>query len=184
LSAYIDTNVVLARHIPADPHNASSRLFFKETKLRRLVSSLSFLELCCVFSRLLDSGEVQFHPKVEPSLTDLPYPDRVQALVEYALRDCGLVVLDADTIPLTISLLDSPIGTDHIYLEALRLAPQLRLKTLDTLHLAHASCLRDMGVQVEWLVTSDDDMLTRREQISGTLPISVISIDEAVAIGA
>jgi len=180
LSAYIDTNVILARYIPTDPHSASCRRFFGKTKLKRLASSLSLLELTCVFSRLLEAGEIKLSPQIDAALADLSFQEKAQAMVEYTLKDCDVSVASADPIPLTISVLGSPFRVDRICLKALKLASQLRLKTLDTLHLAQASCLRDEGVQIEYFVTNDMEILARREQVSKTIQSKVLCVEEGL----
>jgi len=182
LGAYVDTNVILARYILSDPHNDSCRKFFEQTEMERLGSSLSLLELSCVYSRLLEAKEIDVPRRIEVLLSELSHEEKVRGLLEYTLRDCNLKITDVDPIPLTISLLGSPTRVSHIYLKALSLASQLRLKTLDTLHLAHASCLKDEGVQIEYLVTNDVEILAKREQISQILQGRVLSAEEALTL--
>jgi len=86
MSAYIDTSVILAKYIPNDPHSASCRKFLKETEIELLVSSLSMLELSCIFSRLLEGKEVEVPPQIEALLKELSDEENVQALVEYAIN--------------------------------------------------------------------------------------------------
>jgi len=71
------------------------------------------------------------------------------------------------------------IKISHIYLKALELASKLRLKTLDTLHLAHISCLKDEGIQLEYLITNNKEILARGDRISDVLKSRVLSSEEA-----
>ena len=178
MSAYVDTSVILAKYIPNDPDSASCRKFFKEIEVEKLASSLSLSELGCIFSRLLEAKEVEVPPQIEALLKELSKEENVQALVEYAITDCKLRIVDVDPIPMTVSLVGSPIKISHIYLKALELASKMRLKTLDTLHLAHISCLKDEGMQIEYLVTNDKEILARGDQISGMLKSRVLSSEE------
>ncbi|MBS7623059.1 hypothetical protein KEJ39_05215 [Candidatus Bathyarchaeota archaeon] len=96
----------------------------------------------------------------------MSHEENVQALVKYAIKDCRLRIVDADLIPVTVNLPGSSVKISHIYLRALELASELRLKTLDTLHLAHISCLKDEGMQIEYLVTNDGEILARGDRVS------------------
>ena len=182
ISAYIDTSAILATYIPNDPHSASCRKFFEETEIEKLASSLSMLELSCIFSRLLEANEVEVPPQIEALLKELSNEENVQALVEYAITNCKLRIVDVDPIPMTVSLIGSPIKISHIYLKALELASKLRLKTLNTLHLAHILCLKDEGMQIEYLVTDDKEILARGDRISGMLKSRVLSSEETFTL--
>ncbi|MFH0848770.1 MAG: hypothetical protein V1857_04640 [archaeon] len=180
MNAYVDTGVMLARYIPGDPENPSCSRFFERIETNKFVSVLSILELSCVFSRLLETDEVEVPPEIEESLTELSREERIRTMVEYVLEDCGLRTVEVDPIHLTISLLGSPTKISHVCYKALNLASELRLRTLDILHLAHISSLVDEGVQIECLVTNDSELLARRKQISEILRIRVLSVKETL----
>jgi predicted nucleic acid-binding protein len=179
MNAYIDTSVMLARYIPNDPDRVSCTKFFKETEIEKLASPLTLLELTCTFSRLLEAKEIEVPSQIEAQLEESSYEENVQSLVEYTIKECGLRIADVIPFPVTLSLLGSSAKVSHEYLKALKLASQLRLKTLDTLHLAYISCLRDEGVRVEYLVTNDKEILAREKRVLEVLESRVISGEEA-----
>ena len=53
MATYLDTSVIVARYVPADPAFNEVERLFRTSPESRYISEISVLELHCVFSRLI-----------------------------------------------------------------------------------------------------------------------------------
>jgi predicted nucleic acid-binding protein len=174
MATYLDTSNIIARYMPADPaFNEVERLFRASTEAR-YISEISVLELHCVFSRLIRGGMLSA-PLGISSFADLEIKEKVQVAVEHAIRTWRLTVATPERTYARFPLSRQTIETQHELFEAMRTAPALGLKTLDTLHLTYAKTIRETVPDLETFTTLDGDIISRRNEIESELDITVVS---------
>jgi predicted nucleic acid-binding protein len=174
MATYLDTSVIIARYMPADPaFNKVERLFRASTEAR-YISEISVLELHCVFSRLIRGGMLSA-PLGISSFADLEMKEKVKVAVEHAIRTWRLTVATPERTYARYPLSRQTIETQHELFEAMRTAPALGLKTLDTLHLTYAKTIRETVPDLETFTTLDGDIISRRNEIESELDITVVS---------
>jgi predicted nucleic acid-binding protein len=171
---YLDTSVIIARYMPADPaFNKVERLFRASTEAR-YISEISVLELHCVFSRLIRGGMLSA-PLGISSFADLEIKEKVKVAVEHAIRTWRLTVATPERTYARYPLSRQTIETQHELFEVIRTAPALGLKTLDMLHLIYAKTIRETVPDLETFTTLDGDIISRRNEIESELDITVVS---------
>lgn len=174
MATYLDTSVIIARYMPADPaFNKVERLFRASTEAR-YISEISVLELHCVFSRLIRGGMLSA-PLGISSFADLETKEKVKVAVEHAIRTWRLTVATPERTYARYPLSRQTIETQHELFEAIRTAPALGLKTLDTLHLTYAKTIRETVPDLETFTTLDGDIISRRNEIESELDITVVN---------
>jgi predicted nucleic acid-binding protein len=174
MATYLDTSVIIARYMPADPaFNKVERLFRASTEAR-YISEISVLELHCVFSRLIRGGMLSA-PLGISSFADLEIKEKVKVAVEHAIRTWRLTVATPERTYARYPLSRQTIETQHELFEAMRTAPALGLKTLDTLHLTYAKTIRETVPDLETFTTLDGDIISRRNEIESELDITIVS---------
>jgi predicted nucleic acid-binding protein len=174
MATYLDTSVIIARYMPADPaFNKVERLFRASTEAR-YISEISVLELHCVFSRLIRGGMLSA-PLGISTFADLETREKVKVAVEHAIRTWRLTVATPERTYARYPLSRQTIETQHELFEAMRTAPALGLKTLDTLHLTYAKTIRETVPDLETFTTLDGDIISRRNEIESELDITVVS---------
>lgn len=164
--AYVDTNVILARYFPDDELHADSTIFLESTRKKKIVSPVSAAELAAVVSRI----EAELQAPTE--LLQEPPKRRVRALVEFFIKDSGLLMASAP-VQARVRLGGTVLLVPIEYHNCIQLAHALRLKTLDLMHLAYADSLRKWGHELDSFVTGDEDILARSDAILEQLGISV-----------
>jgi len=174
MATYLDTSVIIARYMPADPAFNKLERFFQESTEARYVSEISVLELHCVFSRLIRGGMLTAPLRIS-SFADLEMKDKVKVAVEHAIRTWRLTVAMPERTYARFPLSRQTIETQHELFEAIRTAPALGLKTLDILHLTYAKTIRETVPDLETFTTLDGDIISRRNEIESELDIRVVS---------
>jgi len=94
---------------------------------------------------------------------------------EHAIRTWRLTVATPERTYARYPLSRQTIETQHELFEAMRTAPALGLKTLDTLHLSYAKTIRETVPDLETFTTLDEDIISRRNEIESELDITVVS---------
>ena len=171
--AYVDTNVLVAAYAPRDPLHRASRAFLDANTTPRIISPLTFEELSSVIARTEEGLEL---PAV---FAKEPLHRRVRAIVEYVIRDSRLTLasgLGSSRFRVEGRSVSGPLE----YWEASRLAPQLRLKALDLLHLAYARLIGKLELNVKSFVTGDQGILSRATEVQKALQIDVKHPKEAL----
>jgi len=165
MMAYVDTNVIIAKYVPADKLNSRATKFL-ECKDRKIASPVSIIELAAVISRMDSNMEAP------PELLQEPPKRRVRTLVEFMIRDSRVFIASVPAqarIKVAGAVLSVPIE----YQNCIRLAHALKLKTLDLVHLAYADGLRKWGHDIDTFVTFDIDILERSDAIHDELGIEI-----------
>ena len=171
--AYVDTSVLIAAYAPRDPLRSAARNFLGKSRTPRIISSLTFAELSSVLSRVEENLDL---PSV---LRQEPPQRRIRALVEYVVRDCRLTIasqLGASRVRLGGRNVTMPME----YSTAAALAPKLKLRSLDLLHLAYASLISRLEFSISSFVTGDETILGKKDDIRESLNITPTYPNEAI----
>jgi predicted nucleic acid-binding protein len=174
MATYLDTSVIIARYMPADPAFSKVERLFRTSPEARYISEISVLELHCVFSRLIRGGMLSTHLGLS-SFAGLEMKEKVQVAVEHAIRTWRLTVTTPERTYARFPLSRQTIETQHELFEAIRTAPALGLKTLDMLHLTYAKTMRETVPDLKTFTTLDGDIISRRNEIENELDITVAS---------
>ncbi len=173
MATYLDTSVIIARYMPADPAFNNVERLFRGSREARYVSEISVLELHCVFSRLIRGGVLSAHLGLS-CFADLEMREKVRVAVEHAIRTWRLTVATPERTYARFPLSRQTIETQHELFEAIRTAPALGLKTLDMLHLTYAKTIREIVPDLKTFTTLDGDIISRRNEIQNELDITVV----------
>jgi predicted nucleic acid-binding protein len=172
MATYLDTSVIIARYMPADPAFSKVGRLFRTSSESRYISEISVLELHCVFSRLIRGGMLTADLG-HSSFADLEMKEKVKVAVEHAIRSWRLTVTTPERTYARFPLSKQTIETQHEFFEAIRTAPALGLKTLDMLHLNYAKTMRETVPDLETFTTLDGDIISRRDEIENELDIAI-----------
>jgi len=174
MATYLDTSVIVARYVPADPAFNEVERLFRTSPESRYISEISVLELYCVFSRLIRGGMLSAHIGLS-SFADLETNEKVRVAVEHAIRTWRLTVATPERTYARFPLSRQTIETQHELFEAIRTAPMLGLKTLDMLHLTYAKTIRESVPDLKTFTTLDSEIISRRKEIENELDLTVVS---------
>jgi predicted nucleic acid-binding protein len=164
--AYVDTSVLVAAYTPEDQLHDASRSFLKKARTSKIISPLSFEELSAVLSRTEQNLELP------ASLLSEPLARRIRAVVEYIIRDSDLTLASgfgASRVNVGGRRVSIPVE----YWQAARLAPVLRMRALDLLHLACARLIDRLQVTVKVFVTGDKGILSKSAEIEQSVQVQV-----------
>jgi len=125
------------------------------------------VELYSVYSRILENVTLSAGDKETDQI------ERLEAVVQASLVDCGLSIASL-SLSAEWSVGDRRFSVPLEYAQARKLAPHLRLKTLDTLHVAYSSLLLKTGTPITDFVTGDDELVSRSKQIQRLTGIKVV----------
>jgi predicted nucleic acid-binding protein len=157
--SYLDTSVIIAYCIDNDPHHGKAVSMIKRLKQadkmdRFYASTLTLVELYSVVSRNIESY------KLPPGIEDITnHKIKLHITISYFLRLLSIYIF-SDEAKLTD--LDS-LKLFYKFL-AINLANELKLKTLDLLHIAYASQLVKKGI-IRFFATFDSEILDKKEAI-------------------
>ena len=174
MACYLDTNVIVTRYLPADPNFLAVNTFFKKSHEAKYGSEISVLELYCVFSRLIKGGAVSVADYAS-EFESLNVDEKVRVSVEHAIQTWRLRVTVPEISFTKLQISKQAIQMDHRLFEAIRVSSKLGLKTLDTLHIAFASTLREIAIDLETFITLDAEIISKREDIESEFGIQVAS---------
>ncbi|HID91041.1 TPA: PIN domain-containing protein [Candidatus Bathyarchaeota archaeon] len=165
---YVDTSVVLSALDLDDPNHAESWRFLTATPDSKVISPLTVEELVSVISRRIEF--VRAPDDLEEALVGLSRKERVAAVLLYAIERFGLRKAAPD-YSMRLSLLE--IRLPGPYAVAAVLGPQLQLRSLDLLHVAYVSALREGRLPLASIVTLDSELLEAGDRVRGLLGVEV-----------
>ena len=153
---YVDTSaVVQALDAKAEERRAASDLLL--TRDEKVVSEVFILELTAAFSRRDDLISA-FASEAPASSSAI-----VTAYVAYTMSKYGLKFLE----PSGEKTL-TPLGrTSAEVATALARCPDLKMRSLDLLHVSHLLSLKERGYPIEGIITADRDFLKAEEFLEG-----------------
>lgn len=173
MSTYLDTSVILVRYVPSDPKSQAVDNFFKKTRKARYISEISVLELYCVFSKAIRAGLLKALDRTT-NFENLSTEEKVKVAVEHAIRTWRLRVVATERSFVKLPVGRQTLEIEHEFFEAIRFSSKFGLKTLDTLHLAYASAIRELEPDLATFTTVDREITSRREEIEKQIGIRVL----------
>jgi predicted nucleic acid-binding protein len=167
---YLDTNILLARYAPDEPqHNETKNLLnrIERGELSAVTSVLTLVEVVCATSRAYE--------KFDDEEESLGRGEVAGAFLRRVanIRNLGFIPMGGEV---SVAAMDRRVKLPAVFALALEIGAKTGVKTLDTLHLASASIAsRIYGQKIGCFVTLDEDILKRREDISGLIESRVVS---------
>lgn len=158
---YVDTSVIVAALDPTDPRREEARKAL-EIRNGKVVSELVVAELASVLARQRKVLEGIRHK--------LGISEHVAfiAVILYVLKRFDLKYASVRGFSRTLlGRLSKPLAY------AVELAEKLRLKALDVLHLAYIKAMKEQGVWIRALLTSDADFKENEEDVREALGVAV-----------
>lgn len=167
---YLDTDVILAYNYETEvQHWRAVDLIERIEGSKFYTSSFTILELYCVVSRNIGKYKLPFS-----SFRSLKEETQVKMVIEHAIRSLNLTVCSDDTANTEIGWLSAKVFSR--YFDAIRLAPKVKLKPGDTLHVTYAHQLKTEG-KIEYIVSLDNDFQKKGEAIENETGIKLLSRD-------
>lgn len=173
MSTYLDTGVILTRYVPTDSRSQQVEAFFENSREARYVSEISVLELYSVFSRLVRADTLK-PADTASNFQHLNPDEKVKVAVEHAIRTWRLKTFATDRSPLKLAVGRQTIEIGHELFEAIRLSSKFGLKTLDNLHLAYASAIREVEPDLSTFTTLDKEIISRRKEVERQTGIRIV----------
>jgi predicted nucleic acid-binding protein len=158
---YVDTSVIVAALDPMDPRRDEARKTL-EIHEDKVVSELVVTELARIIARQ--------HKLLATIRDKLGVSDRVAliAVILYIMKRFNFRYISVKGSART------PIGQFYKTLAyAIELTGELRLRTLDLLHLAYIKAMKSQGAQIHALLTADADFKNSEEDIRKALGITI-----------
>jgi predicted nucleic acid-binding protein len=167
---YLDTNVILSYNYETEKlHWQAVNLIEKIEGSKFYASPFSILELYCTVSRTIGKYKLPF-----PRFRKLKEELKVKMVIEHAIRSLNLTVCSDDTANKEIEWLSVKVFSR--YFDAIRLAPKVKLRTGDLLHVAYACQLKTEG-KIEYIVSLDDDLQKKEGSIERETGIKLLQSD-------
>lgn len=145
---YIDTSlVVTALDSTSEKRSKYASTILSRTR-EKVVSQLFLLELASAISRKPELINAVALEENNPASVLLAY--LVYLLSKYDLK---FLALSGEQVATPFGRVNTEVGS------SVALAAELKLRSLDLLHVAHLLLLKDRGYSIESLITSDSDFL-------------------------
>jgi predicted nucleic acid-binding protein len=167
--AYLDTCVIISYCIDGDPnHNKAVNIIERLKKINGIdkfyASTLTLVELYSVLSRKIQSY------RLPPGIEEIAnYKIKLQSTIAYFLQLLSIYIFSDEA---KLADLDH-LKLFHKFSDAINLATELKLGTLDLLHIAYASQLVKKGL-TKFFVTFDSEILDKKEIILKNIGMKVI----------
>jgi len=176
-SAYIDTNVLVAKYKEKDAcHQSCFELFEKEI-VTCIYSPIVLIELASVFAREMKHIELKLSTKGKKIYNQLTLVGKVQFATRYILQTNKLEYYSTESTE--IFSVDSDILTiSSIFRRAWELAGKTELRTLDNLHIAMIYHMVHLeGRPLDYFVTCDEGILKKKSPINDLLNVTTLTPD-------
>ena len=165
---YLDTNVILSYNFETEGEEHWRAINLIENLEGKFYTSpFTILELYCVVSRNIGKYKLPL-----PHFRRLRENEKVKTVVENAIRSLNLTVCPDDVANEEIEWLGVKVFSK--YFDAIRLAPKVKLRTGDILHVAYACQLKKDG-KIEYIVSLDKDFQEKKELIENETGIKLLS---------
>jgi len=164
--AYLDTNLLLSYYFENDRnhrHAAEIVESLKQQGKKRYISPLVIVELYAVISRRLEQL------RLPPPFINLDREGKIQAVIKDIIQKVEAITTNDEC---RIDQLNQAKAF-HIYVKAIKQAGQLKLKTLDLLHIAYALRLAEKNL-ADTFATLDRE-ITEKKPILEHLGIKILS---------
>ncbi|MEB3756255.1 MAG: PIN domain-containing protein [Desulfurococcales archaeon] len=159
--SYVDTSVIVVALEPSDPRSRKARQSLDLTQTK-IVSELVLAELANVIGR-----RQQTLSRIISTLGK-SWPITTTAIILYILKRFNLKYISTKGyIRLHFGEYYKPLGY------SISLAGKLKLKTLDLLHLSYIKAMKNLGIQINTLLTADTDFIKNKEDIQETIGVII-----------
>ena len=176
---YGDTSVLIAKYKPNDELFEVSKEILQLRKFKPIISHISLVELISVISRQFKF--FKFRREVAERMQILNYKEKVFFIMNFIIQDNDLLVVQHSSFENLPFITESPIYTD--YSRAIIINPDLKLRTLGNLHIASAKNISLLKHDnLHYFVTGDNEILSRKKEISEYLQTLVISPVDLIKI--
>jgi predicted nucleic acid-binding protein len=164
---YVDTNAVLDYAFETRERHERAKELIDETGGDRYISSFVVLELYCVISRNIEdfSYPFDFEKATAPEI-------KVKTIVKYAIRKLSPIIFPDKVEIKEIEELN--IKVFNKYFEGIRLTPEIKMPSRDTLHVAYANELKKDG-KIKYILTFDSDFIKKKDLIERITGIQIIN---------
>jgi predicted nucleic acid-binding protein len=166
--SYLDTSVIIAYCIGGDPQHSKAVNIIE--KVRQKVdkfyaSTLTLVELYSVISRNIQKY------KLPPGIEEITnYRIKLRVTITYFLKLLSLYIFSDEAKIIDLDRLK----LFYKFFDAISLATELKLKTLDLLHLAYARQLAKKKL-IKFFVTFDSEIIKNKEVILKNIEIEVVN---------
>jgi predicted nucleic acid-binding protein len=170
----MDTNVFISQIKPDDPYHPEAKAIgksLKEEEIQANTSVLTILETASVASRLYEAKRGEKGSLKERNIFI------IKALRRLAGLKTNFIHIAGDT---PIAVRNIQANMPSIFNEAILLSLQTTLRTLDLIHLTAARHAKQMNSELGAFVTGDSEFLSKKEQLSKTLGMPILSPKEYV----
>jgi predicted nucleic acid-binding protein len=159
---YVDTSVVVASLDASYPSRSRAAAALLDKRADKVVSELFVVELAAAISRKAGLMDAVGADASQRSTVLLAY--LVHLMSKFSLKLLGP---SGDLAYTPLGRLGAEAGS------SLGLATDLKLRTLDLLHLAHLLSLKERGFSIEALLTSDREFL-KAEKLLGDRGVRLV----------
>ncbi len=149
--------------------------------LRKIGSPASIVELFSVISRLYYSDQILISKDLRELLDKLPEEKRILAMVSSITLSWGMKFPKIGLEPKRLSLAGVDVLLPQFMVEACKLSASLRLRTMDNIHMAFAKLVNEID-GLDYLITSDGELLKRRALIKKVSGLEIISPTELMSL--
>ncbi|RZN43496.1 MAG: PIN domain-containing protein [Methanophagales archaeon ANME-1-THS] len=164
---YLDTDVILAYNYETEVQHWRAINLIKDIEGGKFYTSpFAIVELYCTVSRDINNICIQVK-----HLRKQKEEIKVKTVVEYVIRSLNLTVCSDGVANEEIEWLGVKVFSK--YFDAIKLAPKVKLRTGDLLHVAYAWQLKNEG-KIGYLVSLDDDFQERNEVIENETGIKLL----------
>ncbi len=182
-TAYIDTNVLVARFKPNDRYYQSSCKLMELPLLRRVSSALTIIEFISAISRQFEEIIPSIEEKEDQILFEnLTQSEQIIILSRILLRKLPVEFYQTSEI-LKLRVLERELNVPTEYAFCANIAPELCLRTLDNLQIATMATLAQSIIdETDFFVTDDNEVLSKKEKILELTGVVVLSSEEITRV--
>ncbi len=178
-SVYVDTSVLIAKYKTNDKiHNPSVKIL-TSINANFVISHISLVELASVISRQIEN--INFNKEIDEKIGQLNFKERIMFLLNYIVHDNKLQIIQHNGFENLPFITENQIFSD--YSRAMIQSADTSLRTLDNLHLGAAKNLMVVkNYKIDYFVTGENEILSKKRIISQYLDILVISPHDLVRV--
>ncbi|MBS7609466.1 type II toxin-antitoxin system VapC family toxin [Candidatus Bathyarchaeota archaeon] len=184
-NVYIDTNVLLAAHMPEDPFYESSRKIYTKLGVDYIgyISPLSLVEIAGVVSKRMQDIRLELVADgIRESFKALSQRERARLIAYKILSKEGLNIFHVPG-DVTLDMFMTKVSMPTILSHALSHALQLGLRAFDAYHFATAYDLTQIyRTPLSFFTSNDRHFLELKREIEKALNLIVASSTEFVTL--
>jgi len=182
MKIYIDTNVLTAFFDDSDRNHSNVQAIFQCKDLELYGGTISILEFQSIMARNFERFQFNFDELIERKLNNISFGHKIQLLTEWCLKKTSIRIPSGIAIE-TMTFNQNEMNIENTYHFVWKINADLRLRTLDAIHIATAMQFRIFeGIDIQYFLTNDDNILEKKEQIYQRSRIFPISSNELLTL--